>query len=95
MMKPRCLEDKFLGWSATGELLPCCWYDNPNKEYIKDLLDEKFRISYDNTVEDVLNSLNWSIEIGGLSKLIEISENNLSLVNDWVENSNNFEFLAK
>jgi phosphoserine aminotransferase len=47
------------------------------------------------SVEDVLNSLNWSIEIGGLSKLIEISENNLSLVNDWVENSNNFEFLAK
>ena len=47
------------------------------------------------SVEDVLNSLNWSIEIGGLSKLIEISENNLSLVNDWVENSNDFEFLAK
>ena len=47
------------------------------------------------SVEDVLNSLNWSIEIGGLSKLIEISENNLSLVNDWVENNNNFEFLAK
>ena len=44
-MKPRCLEDKFLGWSATGELLPCCWYDNPNKEYIKDLLDEKFRMN--------------------------------------------------
>ena len=47
------------------------------------------------SVEDVLNSLNWSIEIGGLSKLIEISENNLSLVNDWIENSNNFEFLAQ
>ena len=47
------------------------------------------------SVEDVLNSLNWSIEIGGLSKLIEISENNLSLVNDWIENSKNFEFLAK
>ena len=26
--------------------------------------------------------------------MIEISENNLSLVNDWIENSNNFEFLA-
>ena len=59
MMKPRCLEDKFLGWSATGELLPCCWYDNPNKEYIKELLQEKFRLSYDNTVEDVLNSKEW------------------------------------
>tara|TARA_B100000902_G_scaffold392762_1_gene445694 strand:+ start:731 stop:1894 length:1164 start_codon:yes stop_codon:yes gene_type:complete len=47
------------------------------------------------SVEDVLNSLNWSIEIGGLSKLIEISENNLKLVNDWIERSENFEFLAK
>ena len=47
------------------------------------------------SVEDVLNSLNWSIEIGGLSKLIEISENNLKLVNNWIEESQNFEFLAK
>ena len=47
------------------------------------------------SVEDVLNSLNWSTEIGGLKKLIEISENNLSIVNNWIETSENFEFLAK
>ena len=46
------------------------------------------------SVEDVLNSLNWSIEIGGLSKLIEISENNLKIVGDWIEKSEIFEFLA-
>ncbi|MDC3163470.1 phosphoserine transaminase [Pelagibacteraceae bacterium] len=47
------------------------------------------------SVEDVLNSLNWSNEVGGISKLIEISENNLKIVSDWIETSENFEFLAK
>jgi len=47
------------------------------------------------SVEDVLNSLNWAIEVGGLSKLIEISENNLKIVSNWLETNENFEFLAK
>ena len=47
------------------------------------------------SVEDVLNSLNWSIEIGGLEKLIEISENNLKIVDEWIQSNENFEFLAK
>ena len=46
------------------------------------------------SVEDVLNSLNWSIEIGGLEKLIEISENNLKIVDEWIQSNENFEFLA-
>ena len=29
------------------------------------------------SVEDVLNSLNWSIEVGGINELVKISENNL------------------
>ena len=47
------------------------------------------------SVEDVLNSLNWAIEIGGLEKLIEISENNLKIVDEWIQSNENFEFLAK
>ena len=58
-MKPKCLEGEFLAWSAAGHLLPCCWYDNQNKKFIPQLLQEKFRLSKDNTVEDVLNSEEW------------------------------------
>ena len=47
------------------------------------------------SVEDVLNSLNWSIEVGGINELVKISENNLKIVSDWIESNENFEFLAK
>ena len=47
------------------------------------------------SVEDVLNSLNWGLELGGLNKLIDISETNLKLVNNWIDKHDNFEFLAK
>ena len=30
------------------------------------------------SVEDVLNSLNWGLELGGLNKLIDISETNVT-----------------
>ena len=46
------------------------------------------------TKEDVLNSLNWSIEVGGINELVKISENNLKIVSDWIESNENFEFLA-
>ena len=46
-------------------------------------------------VEDVLNSLNWAIGIGGLKDLVNISEKNLSIVKSWIEKSENFEFLAQ
>ena len=46
-------------------------------------------------VEDVLNSLNWAENIGGINELIKISENNLKIVTEWLEKSDIFEFLAK
>ena len=46
-------------------------------------------------VEDVINSLNWAIGIGGLKELVNISEKNLSIVKSWIEKSENFEFLAQ
>ena len=42
-------------------------------------------------VEDVLNSLNWAIGIGGLKELVNISEKNLSIVKSWIEKSENFD----
>ena len=45
-------------------------------------------------VEDVLNSLNWASEIGGLKELIKISEKNLDIVKEWISKSSNFKFLA-
>jgi phosphoserine aminotransferase len=47
------------------------------------------------SVEDALNSLNWATSIGGIDALVEISENNLKIVSEWISNNDNFEFLAK
>ena len=44
--------------------------------------------------EDVLNSLNWGESVGGLSGMIQISEKNLSIVSEWLQNNENFKFLA-
>lgn len=58
-MKPKCLEHGgYLAWSATGHLLPCCWYDNQNKKYIPELIQDKFNLK-DNTVQEVLDSKEW------------------------------------
>ena len=44
-------------------------------------------------VEDVLDSLLWVKSIGGLKRTIEISENNLSIVEKKILNSSWLEFL--
>ena len=46
-------------------------------------------------VEDVIDALNWSIEIGGLSKLIKRSKDNLKTLTDWVSVSNWVDFLSE
>jgi len=45
-------------------------------------------------IEDVLDSLNWVREIGGLDTMIKRSKNNLMTIQKWVENKNWIEFLA-
>ncbi len=67
-MKPKCLENAgSLAWSATGHLLPCCWYDNQNKKYISELVQDKFNLR-DNTVQEVLDSEEWKEFIDKLEK---------------------------
>ncbi len=46
-------------------------------------------------VEDFLDVLNWTKEIGGLEELIRRSKDNLNIIKDWVLSSNWVDFLCK
>mgnify|MGYP000713538745 CR=1 FL=1 len=45
-------------------------------------------------VEDYIDTLNWGAEVGGLSGLINRSEDNLKVLRNWVEKTDWVEFLA-
>jgi len=45
-------------------------------------------------VEDVLDSLNWVESVGGTGELIKISNENLKIVEDWVNNSDWAKFMC-
>ena len=46
-------------------------------------------------VEDFLDVLNWSEEIGGLEELIRRSKDNLNIIKDWVSSSTWVDFLCE
>jgi len=46
-------------------------------------------------IEDALDGLNWAIRIGGLKTLIKRCEENLMEIEQWIENSENIDFLAE
>ncbi len=46
-------------------------------------------------VEDFLDVLNWSDEIGGLEELIRRSKDNLNIIKDWVSSSTWVDFLCE
>ena len=46
-------------------------------------------------VEDVLDSLNWVESVGGTVELIKISNENLKIVEDWVNNSDWIRFMCE
>ena len=46
-------------------------------------------------VEDFLDALNWTKEVGGLSGLISRSKNNLKIIKNWVLDSNWADFLCE
>ena len=46
-------------------------------------------------VEDYLYSLNWAQSVGGLSGLIERTQKNYELLQNWVQETDYIEFLAK
>ena len=45
-------------------------------------------------IEDVLDSLRWVKKIGGLDSMIQRSENNLKIIENWVKEKDWIEFLA-
>ena len=46
-------------------------------------------------VEDVLDSLNWAESVGGTDELIKISNENLKIVENWVNNSDWIKFMCE
>ncbi len=46
-------------------------------------------------IEDFIDALEWAKNVGGLTELIKISNENLKLINDWVLKTNWIKFLAK
>ncbi|MDC1357588.1 phosphoserine transaminase [Pseudomonadota bacterium] len=46
-------------------------------------------------VEDYIDALNWSTDIGGLAELIKRSKNNLDIIAEWVSNSHWVDFLSE
>ena len=46
-------------------------------------------------VEDVLDSLNWVESVGGTKELIKISNENLKIVENWVNNSDWIKFMCE
>ena len=50
---------------------------------------------YDDAKKDFLDALNWCNNIGGLSKLLKRSKNNLNIIKDWVSSSNWAGFLSE
>jgi phosphoserine aminotransferase len=46
-------------------------------------------------VSDYVDALKWAKNIGGLSKLISIADNNLKIIKDWVNENEWVSFLAK
>jgi len=46
-------------------------------------------------VEDVLDSLNWVESVGGTDELIKISNENLKIVENWVNNSDWIKFMCE
>ena len=46
-------------------------------------------------IEDFIDALEWSKKIGGLKKLISISNQNLKIIEEWVNKNHWIEFLSK
>ena len=46
-------------------------------------------------VEDGLDALNWVESVGGTKELVNISNQNLKIVEDWIEKSDNFKFMCE
>lgn len=62
MIDPKCLKgNTCYGHDQRGYLLPCCWTQNEFREkYISQLTQEKFHFSNVNSIEEIVNSPEWT-----------------------------------
>tara|TARA_E500000318_G_scaffold65924_1_gene60875 strand:- start:1125 stop:1994 length:870 start_codon:yes stop_codon:yes gene_type:complete len=59
-IKPRCLTNRTPQYySATGNILPCCWLNKQNKG-LEELFDNKLNLK-DNTIKDIHDSTIWKM----------------------------------
>lgn len=61
-MYPKCLSgEQQVGHTARGYILPCCWWDRPDlfNSEIKDLVQEKFKLTNVDSVAEILESNEW------------------------------------
>ena len=63
ILRPKCLMGETLGHTNTGNILPCCWCDVPNRidkhELGSRLLHPDLSIENNDTIEDILVSDAW------------------------------------
>ena len=67
---PKCINNQQqIGHTAQGYILPCCWWDRPNlfNGEIKDLVQEKFKLTNVNSVADIFESEEWKTFYHNLS----------------------------
>jgi MoaA/NifB/PqqE/SkfB family radical SAM enzyme len=58
--KPKCLDNKDLGFSVTGHITPCCWTNTRwNAKYLKDIFLEKNHIDNHASVSDIIQTPEW------------------------------------
>ena len=68
--EPLCItkpKGKYVGHSATGHLLPCCWCENQKDEEFKPLYKENLKIKNVDGIDEILLSDEWKYFAGLLS----------------------------
>lgn len=66
VFEPKCLKTKReLAWNNKGRVLPCCWLNTRyrtkyNEPIIKTLFNDSLDMDNNDTVEDVINSKEWT-----------------------------------
>jgi hypothetical protein len=69
-LQPKCLNDKDLGYSATGHITPCCWANvNYGEPYLEDLFAPELHIDNFEKIEDIFQTDSWK-------KFIDMLKNN-------------------
>ena len=60
MVDPSCIKKGHRwGYSSEGFILPCCWIWSARYDLVPELMQDKFNLSNVNSIDEILNSLEW------------------------------------